>query len=118
VKVSRLQGRVDAAQPIRLAIPLPLRNQPQLGALLKSLYTPGDPLYHHYLTPQQFAANFGPTQADYAALIAYAKQMGLTIADTHSNRALLDVTGTAQQIENAFHLHLNNYLAPDNRLFY
>src|SRR5262249_23836928 len=116
-KRSRTQGRVDAGEQIRLAIALPLRNQAQLDVLLARLYTPRDPLFHQYLTPEQFAANFGPAQADYDAVIAYAKRQGLTIADVHPNRALVDVTGSARQIEKVFGLHLMRYQAPDNRVF-
>ena len=71
---SRVQGRVAAQEVIRLVITLPVRNEAKLDALLASLYTPGDPSYQHYLTPEQFAADFGATQADYDAVIAYAKK--------------------------------------------
>ena len=117
VNRSRLQGRVDAKEQMCLAIALTLRNQPQLDALLPRIYTPGDPLYQRYLTPEQFAENFGPTQADYAAVSDYIRQQGLTILDTHPNRAFLDVSGSAQQVETAFHLHLMNYQTADNRVF-
>src|SRR5690349_2639089 len=46
--------RVDATEPVPLALTLCLRHQAQLQDLLTHLYTPGDPAYGHYLTPQQF----------------------------------------------------------------
>ena len=43
--------------------------------------------------------------------------MGLTVGDASSNRLVLEVSGTAQQVETAFGVHLMNYRAPDNRVF-
>jgi subtilase family serine protease len=106
---SRLLGRVDAAQTIGLALTLPLRNQPDLDDLLTRLYTPGDPLYGQYLTPEQFTARFGPTESDYAAVVSAARSLGLQITGTHSNRLLLDVSGPASVVEAAFSLHLQQY---------
>ena len=51
-------GDVPAGQPIPLSFVLPLRNQAALSDLLTRLYDPKDPLYGHYLTPQQFADQF------------------------------------------------------------
>ncbi|HEX9079684.1 MAG TPA: protease pro-enzyme activation domain-containing protein, partial [Desulfuromonadaceae bacterium] len=115
---ARLLERVPAATGITLAFSLPLRNQQELEELLRRLYDPADPLYGHYLTPGEFTDRFGPSEADYDALAAYARGLGLTITGTHSNRALLDVSGPAAVIEAAFNLRLLTYQAPDGRKFY
>ena len=36
----------------------------QLEQLIAQQNNPKSPLYHHYLTPQQFGAQFGAAQAD------------------------------------------------------
>ncbi len=97
-----LRGHVPAAiarfhlQPLRplpatnrlnLAIGLPLRNQARLTRLLAEIYDPASTNYHHYLTPEQFAAQFGPTEQDYQSLINFAKTNGLTVTATYPNRA-------------------------------
>src|SRR5271155_1168772 len=61
-------GLLPAAQQLRLAIVLPLRNHPALTDLLRRLYDPASPDYRHYLTPAQFTAQFGPAAADYEAV--------------------------------------------------
>ena len=111
---ARLQplGRLPATANLRLAIALPLRNRESLTTLLQQLYDPASPQYHRYLTPDQFAAQFGPTEADYEALIDFAKSNGLTVTGTHPNRALLDVGGTVADIERAFHVTLRVYPHP------
>ena len=117
VRQGRPLNRLNAGETLRFSFALPLRNQPELDALLVSLYKPGDPQFHHFLTPEQFAARFGPTQADYDAVIAYARQQGFAIAATHSNRALLEVTAPTAQAEKAFSLRLMNYQSPAGRVF-
>jgi subtilase family serine protease len=112
-------GRLEADRELRLAIGLPLRNKQGLTNFLQSIYDPANPTYHHYLTPAQFAATYGPTEDDYRAVAAFVLAHGLRINATHANRALLDVTGSVSNIEKAFHLTLRTYAHPrEPRMFY
>ena len=119
--VSRLQaiGSLPSSDHLQLAIGLPLRNQAGLGGLLEQLYDPASPIYHQFLTPEQFTAQFAPTEKDYQKVIDFAKANGLTIVRTHPNRMLLDVTGTAANIEKTFNVALHVYRHPtENRDFF
>ncbi len=112
-------GRLPAATRLDLVMALPLRNQEALTNLLRQIYEPGGPRYRHYLTPDQFTKMFGPTEQDYRALLAFAKSNGLTVTGTHSDRTLLDVRGTAADIEKAFHVAMRVYRHPtESRTFY
>jgi len=112
-------GRLPATNTLRLAIGLPLRNQPELTSLLQRIYDPGSPDYHHYLTLQEFTERFGPTEDDYHALAAFAKARGLTVTSESANRMLLDVSGRVSDIEAAFHVTLRMYQHPtESRQFY
>jgi len=107
------------SQHLRLAIGFPLRNQEALNNLLQQIYDPASPNYHHYLTPEQFTEQFGPTETDYQAVIAFAKANGLTVTGTHPNRVLLDVDGTVAEVQKAFHVAMRVYQHPvENRTFY
>ena len=53
-------GALAATSRLKLAIGLPLRNQPALAQFLQQLADPAHPNYRHYLTPEEFAARFGP----------------------------------------------------------
>ena len=113
------EGRLSATNRLNLAIGLPLRNQQALNHLLQQIYDPASPQYHHYLTPQEFTQQFGPTKADYQAVIAFARAHDLTVTATHPNRLLVDVSGTAATIQNTFHVTLHTYRHPtENRAFY
>ena len=111
--------RLAATNRLNLAIGLPLRNQDALNRLLAEIYDPASTNYHHYLTPEQFTAQFGPTEQDYQSLIQFAKTNGLTVTATYPNRTLLDVSGTAATVEKVFHVTLSVYQHPtENRTFY
>jgi uncharacterized repeat protein (TIGR01451 family) len=112
-------GSLSAAKQMRLAIALPLRNQSVLSSLLTDLYEPSSPRYRQYLTPEQFTDAFGPTDADYNELAAFAEANGLRVTARYSNRMLLDVSGSVGDIEKAFHLHLLQYPHPrEDRTFF
>src|SRR6185312_2072665 len=62
----KAKGNVSADTNLTLAIGLPLRNREALTNLLAEIYDPSSPNYHHFLTPEQFTEQFGPTEQDYA----------------------------------------------------
>jgi subtilase family serine protease len=103
---------LDGNTRLDLAIGLPLRNREQLTNLLQQLYQPSHPNFRHYLTADQFAASFGPSQEDYQAVMDFAKSHGLTVKKTHPNRTLLDVSGSVADIEKAFHIKMRVYQHP------
>lgn len=119
--LSRLQasGRLSATTNMTLAIGLPLRNTDALTNLLRDIYDPASPNYHHYLTPDEFTARFGPTAQDYQKVVDFANTNGLVVTRTHGNRVLLDVTGKVSDVEKAFHVTMRTYHHPtENRDFF
>ncbi len=112
-------GRLSGSTRLKLAIGLPLRNQEALTNLLRQIYDPGSPLYHQYLTPEQFAEKFGPTKEDYQAVIDFAKANGLQVTESHPNRMVLDVDGAAADVEKAFQVTMLEYQHPrETRTFH
>jgi uncharacterized repeat protein (TIGR01451 family) len=108
-------GTLPETNQLRLAIGLPLRNKAALTNLMEQLYDPASPQFHHYLTPEQFTENFGPTESDYQKVIAFARRHGLRVAGTHGDRVLLDVTGSVADIEKAFQVTLRTYQHPTEK---
>jgi uncharacterized repeat protein (TIGR01451 family) len=112
-------GRLPADQTLNLAIGLPLRDQAELTQLIQDLYNPANPQFHQYLTPEQFTQRFGPSSADYDALIAWAQANGLTVTRPHPNRVLLSVSGPVSAIEQALHVRMQVFQHPtENRTFF
>ena len=111
-------GRVPASQRLSLAISLPLRNQDQLNTLLKQLEDPTSPNYHHYLSPAQFAEQFGPTVEQYQQVISFMQAQGFTVTRTSPSRRLINVTGTVANIEQTFQVTMQIYQHPTEHRTY
>jgi uncharacterized repeat protein (TIGR03803 family) len=111
--------RLSPSNRLDLAIGLPLRNREGLTNLLAQLYDPASANYRHYLTSKEFAQRFAPSEEDYQAVIDFALSRGLTVTGKHPNRTLVDVKGSAADIEKAFHVTLRIYEHPtEPRTFY
>jgi uncharacterized repeat protein (TIGR03803 family) len=109
---SRMLDAMPATNRLDFSIALPLRNREGLTNLLKEIYDPASPSYHHYLTPQEFAERFGPSQTDCDAVAAFLAVNGLRVTSTHPNRVLLEVEGGIRDIEKTFQIRLNRYQHP------
>ena len=105
-------GPVEDATPLRLAIALPGRDPAGLNATLRELADPASPRYRHYLLPEEFAARYGASEQDLAAVAEFARTNGLTVATRHGNRRILSVTGTARAVAGALHVKFHRYQHP------
>ncbi len=106
---ARLLGAASAQQPLKLSIGLHLRNQQELQTLLSDMYNPQSPSYHHFLTPQQFAGEFGPTAEQQQQVLDYLHQAGLHITHVASKGLLIDASATVAQAEAAFQVAIKTY---------
>jgi subtilase family serine protease len=112
-------GRLPETNRLDLVIGLPLRNQDAFSNRMTQLYNSTSPQFHHWLTPDQIARQFGPATGDYQGLIAWAQTNGLAVITMHSNHLLLRVRGTVTDIERMFHVTLRVYQHPvEPRTFY
>jgi subtilase family serine protease len=105
-------GRENGSDRLKLAFGLPLRNQEELTNLLREIYDPTSPNYHHYLTPEEFTARFGPTEEDYQAVVQFAQRNGLNVTATHPNRLVLDVEASVADIERTLHVEMRRFQHP------
>ncbi len=112
-------NRLAPTDRMKLAISLPLRDRVGLNDFLRQVYDPASPNFHQYLTPAQFTEKFGPTAADYQALIAFARGNGLNVTGQHSSRTILDVEGSVADIEQTFQVKMQVFQHPtEKRTFY
>ncbi len=110
---------LDASIEVPVTFVLPLRDKEALEELVQRIYDPSDEEYYgKYLTPEEFAERFGPTQEDYDHVAAYAKSLGLIVTGTHSNRILLNVSSSAASLESVFNLRLHQYQKPNGQIFH
>jgi Pro-kumamolisin, activation domain/IPT/TIG domain len=112
-------GPLPPSQRLRLSLALPLRDPDGLKVLLPALADPRSPHYRQYLSVQDFTDRYGPSEADYDAVLAFARANNMTVTDLAPNRMLVDVDASVGDIERAFHLRMGLYRHPtENRLFY
>jgi hypothetical protein len=111
-------GPVPRSQAISLAIGLPAQNPDALRQAAHDVTDPASASFRKYLTPNQFAATYGAAQTDYQAVIDWAKAHGLAVVATYPNRLLVDVSGTAEQVEQAVFVGLVLRQRPDGSAFY
>jgi uncharacterized repeat protein (TIGR03803 family) len=119
VRLLRPVRALDPSRQLNLAIGLPLRNTTDLTNLIRDLYDPVSPRYHHYSSAPEFTRQFAPSMQDYQELIRFARRHHLKVTATHPNRVLLDVSGNVADIENALNVKMHQYQHPrEARTFY
>ena len=86
---------------------------------MADVYDPASANYRHFLTPQEFTARFGPTQADYDAVLQFAQMNGLTVTGGSRDGMDVQVRGSVAAVEAAFHVRMQTYKHPkENRNFF
>jgi subtilase family serine protease len=112
-------GLLPPTQLMRLVLVLPHSNEAALQNFLQDLYDPSSVSYRQFLTVEEFTSRFGPSQADYDAVVNFAQTHGLTVVATSINRMNVDVMGPVASIESALHVTMGVYQHPtENRTFY
>ncbi len=94
-------------------ITLVLSRSPQQQAALDQLLVeqtnPSSPLFHQWLTPDQFATRFGPAPADVASVERWLQDRGFTLEGTADNSGRISFSGTASQVHEAFGAELHRF---------
>lgn len=95
---------------LQLSISLNLRNTDELNALLAAQNDPLSSSYHRYLTPQEFTAEFGPTQDTVNNVVTYLRGQGIAVKSVSSNHTLINATTSVANAEQAFGVTLDDYV--------
>jgi subtilase family serine protease len=105
-------GAVDDGLPLEhlllLLKPAPEREL-ALAVYLESLHDPASENYHRWLTAEEFGSRFGLTAAELEPIQEWLAGQGLRVGVTYPNRLMIDFSGTAGQIREAFHTEIHRY---------
>jgi subtilase family serine protease len=107
------QGAIDAGTPLTgmvLALAPSAGQQAELEALLAAQQDSASPLYHRWLTPEEFGARFGAGADAVAEVSAWLALHGFTIGEVAASRRMIVFSGTAGQVEDAFHTEMHRYV--------
>jgi pseudomonalisin len=105
-------GRTAATLPLRRIV---LQLAPRAGAqtdletLLAAQQNPASPSYHHWLTPKEFGARFGLSDADLAVVTQWLQSQGFTVDEVAQGRGWLNFSGTVGQVEKSFATEIRDY---------
>ncbi len=70
--------------------------------------------YHKWLTPEQYADQFGLSTADIQRAARWLRQQGFSNVIPARSRTLITFSGSAAQVESAFHTSIHQYVVNGN----
>ncbi|HEV2222503.1 MAG TPA: kelch repeat-containing protein [Candidatus Acidoferrales bacterium] len=104
------RGRVADTMPMEHML-LQLRRPPELESaldnLIGQLHDSNSESFHNWLTADEFGKKFGLAQEDIAAITQWLQSHGFQINVVYPNKTLIDFSGTAGQVREAFHTEIH-----------
>ncbi len=105
-------GTAPATLPMQRMLLVLKRSAEQEVALRKLLDDQQDkasPSYHKWLTPAEYGTQFGPTDADIQTITSWLQSHGFEVGTT-KGRTVLEFSGSASQVQEAFHTTIHKYI--------
>ncbi len=105
------RGPVDDSlvlEHMQMLLSRPDITERELTRFIAAQEDPASPHYHHWLTAREFGEHFGPASADVDAVVAWLQSHGFTVNGVQTGRTIIDFSGTAAQVREAFHTQIHN----------
>jgi subtilase family serine protease len=106
------QGTVNPDTPLNSMV-LSLKSSPSqqaaLDVLLAEQQNPASPLFHQWLTPQEFGARFGASDAELLQLATWLSAQGFAVEEIPASRRMIVFSGTVSDVFEAFHAEIHRY---------
>jgi hypothetical protein len=106
------EGAVADSQPLTRMLLVLQRSSAQeqtLHQLMEAQQVKGSASYHAWLTPEQFGAQFGPSDSDVQAVTDWLTRQGFSVANVAKGKSIIEFSGTAGQVRNAFHTEIHHF---------
>jgi subtilase family serine protease len=94
---------------LMLVLKRPAELDAQLTAVIDQMHTPGSANFHKWMSAEQFGELYGPAQSDVSAVRQWLETEGFTVNVVYANNMFIDFSGTAAQVETAFHTEIHNF---------
>jgi hypothetical protein len=108
------RGRVASNVPMQRML-LVLKRDPALEADLQQLIADqqdtSSQRYHAWLTPQEVGDRFGPSPSERQTVASWLQSQGFAVNRVSQSGMVIEFSGTAGQVETAFHTEIHSYLA-------
>jgi subtilase family serine protease len=107
------RGPAPASLPMEhmlLVLTRSAAQQAALETLLAQQQDRSSPNFHQWLTPEQFGQQFGPSDQDIQAITSWLQSNGFHVNEVAKGRTTIDFSGTAAQVQQAFHTTIHMYV--------
>jgi subtilase family serine protease len=105
------RGRVAddlAMEHMLLQLQRPPEQEQAFQQFIDQLHTPGSPNFHKWLTAEQVGQMYGPAQQDLNTVTGWLTSHGFTVNQIYPSGMLIDFSGNAGQVSDAFHTEIHN----------
>jgi subtilase family serine protease len=102
-------GAEDLSKQITVTVWLKHHNQGAFDELVREMYDKASPNYHHWLTKEQYMANFAPTARETAAVREFLTTRNLTISSVEENNHFVSAQGRIADVQSAFKVQINRF---------
>ena len=98
-----------AMNHLQLVLKPSAARQAAMEQLIANQHDPKSSLFQRWMTPAQFGEAFGVVDGDIAAVTAWLTSQGFTVNNVYPNKTQIDFSGTAAQVNQAFHTQESVY---------
>ena len=110
-------GELPPTTSLPLLLVMKYQHESELRALVESQSTPGSPMFHHYLTKDQFVASYAPTAAAYAQAVAKLQGAGFRVTTSDPDRNMIGVQAPVSVINRYFSTSIHRVLTNGRSAF-
>ena len=106
------RGAAPDGQPMRRMLLVLKRSTAQetaLDQLMEQQQDASSSNFHNWLTPAQFGQQFGPADQDIQTITLWLQSHGFQVAKVSSGRTVIEFSGTAGQVREAFHTTIHKF---------
>jgi subtilase family serine protease len=106
------RGAVADGLPMEHMILVLRRSSAQEQAIeefIAALHDPHSASFHQWLTADALGRKFGPAQEDIDTIVAWLREQGFTVNLVRKSGLMIDISGTAGQVRDAFHTEIHQY---------
>ncbi|HKV03953.1 MAG TPA: S53 family peptidase [Candidatus Acidoferrales bacterium] len=107
------RGPAPATLPMERMLLVLNRSPEQEAALARLMAEQQDrssPNFHKWLTPDEFGRQFGPADQDIQTVTRWLESHGFQVANISNGRTVIEFTGNAAQVEEAFHTPIHSFV--------
>ena len=112
------RGLLDSSQRLErmvLVLKPSAAQQASLARLIDAQHNRNSASFHQWLTPDQFGARFGVSDADLKKTTAWLEQNGFEVGNVARGKQWVEFSGSVAQVERAFRTEMHSFAVKDQR---